>query len=90
MIRPDIRAKHASAKHSSAKDDLVRIEPESSCAIPINPLWIRQYVKSLRFFLLKPHKPTPVSRHVHVPANLKFKFIERNPDKRLSGLGALN
>ena len=29
MIRPDIRAKHASAKHSSAKDDLARIAPDS-------------------------------------------------------------
>ena len=29
MIRPDIRAKHASAKHSSAKDDLARNAPDS-------------------------------------------------------------
>ena len=28
MIRPDIRAKHASAKHSSVKDDLERIAPD--------------------------------------------------------------
>ena len=31
MIRPDIRAKHASVKPSSAKDDLVRTAPDSVC-----------------------------------------------------------
>ena len=38
MIRPDIRAKHASAKHSGAKDDMVRIALDSQAAI--DPLQI--------------------------------------------------
>ena len=61
MIRPDIRAKHASTKHSSAKDvwcdraGIVMCNPHKPTLDP--PIC----KVTTFFFLLKPHKPTPVS-----------------------------
>ena len=49
MIRPDVKAKHASAKHSSAKDDMVRIALDSQAAI--DPLQIYDVRKFKRIHI---------------------------------------